>query len=741
MTDNSSPPSPRGPEGRVTIQFSLPSALQVLRDHARWVGWRWQLKPNGGWDKPLYCVNFPDFHASTQKPNTWAYLDAAERALAGGQLDGIGYVLRDDTQHVYLDLDDCRDPETGELAEWASELVEACNSYTEITPSGRGIRIIGTHGGFLHAPIHTPYKLPGGGKGEVFFRAARYVTVTGIHLPGAATAMSDISGPVLDLLAKAGRQTAIKTHEGPAKTREEAHAPLQDVVAALAAITNQDVEYDDWVRVGLATYAATAGAGEGLEAFQRWSCKSQKHQDHECLRVWESFHKSPPRKIGFGSLYYLARASSPFFVAPTWRGQAVRETSTTPGWPKSDPDEWHSQSPQHDHETGEVNELPATPFKADLLAGLAPRQWIYGHYLIERFLSVLGAPGGTGKSAYGLGVALSIALNRPLLDEPVHKPGPVWIYNLEDPQDETLRRVWAACIQHQIDPAELEGKLYLDSGRDRPLVVAERSQDGEILCLPIVDALVEELKARKIRMLVVDPFVKSHRLEENRNEQVDFAASLWNRVADEAKCAILLMHHFRKGGEAGSADAFRGASALIDASRAAVTLGVMSEKEAGTFGVDVDERRFYIRADNAKLNLAPPPLDAVWLKLNSIQLPNGDNVQAVTRWKAPSPWQGVPMAMVIAMIDKIVTDRGDGTFWSPVVNAKERWAGQVIIEDAGKTPEQAKSMLKAWEASGLFKIEEYHDPEARKKRNKYVVDTDKLLEMKSQVRAEATPHE
>jgi hypothetical protein len=62
-------------------------------------------------------------------------------------------------------------------------------------------------------------------------------------------------------------------------------------------------------------------------------------------------------------------------------------------------------------------------------------------------------------------------------------------------------------------------------------------------------------------------------------------------------------------------------------------------------------------------------------------------------------------------------------------------------KDAGKTPEQAKSMLKAWEASGLFKIEEYHDPEVRKKRNKYVVDTDKLLEMKSQVRVEATPHD
>jgi len=154
MTDNSSPPPfLRGPEGRVTIQYSLPSALQALRHHARWEGWKWQPKPNGGWDKPLYRADFTDFHASTQKPKTWVTLDAAERALAAGQLDGIGYVVRDDEIHVFIDLDDCRNPDTGELLAWADELVEACNCYTEITPSGRGIRIIGTHGGFLHAPI------------------------------------------------------------------------------------------------------------------------------------------------------------------------------------------------------------------------------------------------------------------------------------------------------------------------------------------------------------------------------------------------------------------------------------------------------------------------------------------------------------------------------------------------------------------------------------------------------------
>src|SRR4051794_18448517 len=44
--------------------------------------------------------------------------------------------------------------------------------------------------------------------------------------------------------------------------------------------------------------------------------------------------------------------------------------------------------------------LTATPSDPAALLALEPRKWVYGHFLIRRFLSVLGAPGGTGKTAY-----------------------------------------------------------------------------------------------------------------------------------------------------------------------------------------------------------------------------------------------------------------------------------------------------------------------------------------------------
>lgn len=374
--------------------------------------------------------------------------------------------------------------------------------------------------------------------------------------------------------------------------------------------------------------------------------------------------------------------------------------------------------------------LVATPFDPAELAGLRPREWVYGHFLIKRFLSVLGAPGGTGKTAYAIGVGLSIALGKPLLGETVHESGPVWLYNLEDPRDEMLRRVWGAAVAHGIDPSELVGRLYLDSGRQRPLVIAEKTQDGRTVALPVVDELIAELKRRKVVLLNVDPFVKSHRLEENRNEQVDFAASLWSRVANEAGCSILLTHHFRKGGLSGDVDAFRGAVALTDAARAAVSLASMSEAEADRYGIEPERRRFYVRADNAKLNLAPPPDHALWFELRSIALPNGDHVQAAVPWDLPSPWDGLPAAMVVRILDRLEAGRGDGVLWSPRKEAKDGWAGRLLMDIAAKTEGQAAAILRTWEQTGVIRRVKFLHPRRREERDGYEVDATKVAEMR-----------
>jgi hypothetical protein len=241
---------------------------------------------------------------------------------------------------------------------------------------------------------------------------------------------------------------------------------------------------------------------------------------------------------------------------------------------------------------------------------------------------------------------------------------------------------------------------------------------------------VEELIRRGITLLVVDSFIKSHRVSENKNEHIDFVATLWSEVADRANCVVLLVHHFRKGGSSGDADAFRGASALIDASRAAVSVARMTEEEAEKLGIEPRERRSYIRVDNAKLNLAKEPDEVTWMKLHSIVLPNGDDVQTVGKWDPPSPWDGVPWSLVIRVLDKLRGEPSEGEQYSLNQRSKDRWAGKVVIDELGRTEKQAKTMLRAWEKNELLVETTYIRPGNRNEAKGLRVDENKVTQMK-----------
>ena len=108
------------------------------------------------------------------------------------------------------------------------------------------------------------------------------------------------------------------------------------------------------------------------------------------------------------------------------------------------------------------------------------------------------------------------------------------------------------------------------------------------------------------------------------------------------------MHHTRKGFVAGDADSIRGSSAMAGAARVAVILSAMTAEEAEKLDVPLQERRQLIRLDNAKANLNKPSNKAEWIKLDSVELgngnsqyPNGDSVRAAIPWKPPDAWEGI----------------------------------------------------------------------------------------------------
>lgn len=180
---------------------------------------------------------------------------------------------------------------------------------------------------------------------------------------------------------------------------------------------------------------------------------------------------------------------------------------------------------------GAPEPIKATPFVWRDPATLARREWLYGRHLIRRFVSVTVAPGGVGKSSLTICEALAMTSGRSLLGDSVSGTLSVWVLNLEDPRDELERRVSATMIHHGIDQEALGGRLYLDSGRERGICTATQARDGVTINDSEVAGIIAEIKARQIDVLIVDPFVSSHRVNENDNGAIDLVAKEWGRVA------------------------------------------------------------------------------------------------------------------------------------------------------------------------------------------------------------------
>lgn len=358
-------------------------------------------------------------------------------------------------------------------------------------------------------------------------------------------------------------------------------------------------------------------------------------------------------------------------------------------------------------------------------AAIPPREWLYGTRLIRRFVSVLAAPGGAGKSALALGQAVALATGRPILGEPVHHAAPAWVLDLEDPPDELDRRL-AACLRlHGLPDEAVRGRLFLHSGRQRRVTIATLA-DGTSIAFPDRDAIAEAACAQGIGLIVVDPFVKSHALDENSNPHMDAAATAWAEIAERARAAVLLVHHVRKlGGATADVEAARGAKALTDAARSAAVLSAMTAEEAGRLGVAPDQRRRLVRLDDAKSNMAPLAEQARWFRLVGIRLgngtadyPAGDAVAAAAPWQPPSPFTDLTAADANRALDLIAAGPGEGLLYTahrrgPEVS--ERWAGRVL-ERFGLDEGTAARVLAQWLRNGVLEETDFRDPQQRRAR-------------------------
>jgi putative DNA primase/helicase len=147
---------------------------EQLTERPQWVCWRLEMR--GGKPTKVPYIAGTNSRASSTDLLTWSSFEYALAAYEAGEppYDGIGFVFCSADPLAGIDLDGCRDPETGEVAPWAQKIVaDASEGYVEASPSGTGVHIIVKgrvrDGGLRRGPV------------EMYSRD-RFFTITGAVL-------------------------------------------------------------------------------------------------------------------------------------------------------------------------------------------------------------------------------------------------------------------------------------------------------------------------------------------------------------------------------------------------------------------------------------------------------------------------------------------------------------------------------------------------------------------------------
>lgn len=456
------------------------------------------------------------------------------------------------------------------------------------------------------------------------------------------------------------------------------------------------------------------------------------HEGGEDLTRWSEFSKV----AGFHIAEIRAGRLTPDAAFNALNGWVL--THMVPPWPQERINqefrallnrdlENHGAFPQSVVATHQAvhSSIVPTPAKWPLAQSIPPRPWLFGRWLQRGIVTAVIAPGGVGKSSLMAAMQLSMASDKPFLGKDIYGgPLTVWSWNLEDGGDNLARARIAASLHHGVTQADCGDRVFVDSGPEgATLCTAVEDRVGFQVIEPVMVNVTQAIRDNHIDVLIIDPFVSSHAINENDNNKVDAVAKRWARVAQETGCAIVLVHHSVKmRGEVVTADSARGAGALNNAARMTLVLNRMTEDQAETWTIPPGEAKSYFSVVDDKHNMAPPE-SADWFKIVSVCLNNAtdtheaDSIGVVTRWKPPRALDGVD-ASDLFQIQRVLNN---GNYWLNNQAAKN-WAGDVIgeilkIDTTKGTPgrKRATQLLAVWIASGALKKEVVRDTDGDRK--------------------------
>ena len=490
----------------------------------QWVVWR--LESRGGKATKVPYGPRTGQRASVADSGTWASFDEALGAYqeSNGQLSGIGFVLSGCDGLGGVDLDHVRDPETGELHPEAAALIERFGSYTEVSPSGTGIRIFG------RAP-----RLPKGRSGLYHgikvecYSSGRYLTVTGQRLNG-----QDTLAAIGDTLTGVAQALAPNSVES---------AAAESVVAVQDAF----------------------GADKYAGLIQRILAGDVYHDALRDLAAAMSSQGMQRPAIIAHLKALMASASAPH--DERWRARLAE----IPTLVRSALDKF---APEH-HPERQLSDW----YAIDRFTGEPhPRQWLVNGIFPIAQASLLAASGGVGKSFLLLTLAREVAgndgtwLNAPFLfgGTVVAQGGAVYL-TAEDDAIEVHNRLAAL--------GEIPPRLYVVPLPDAGGAVALFAPDP-VTKAPSITAAWSDLESQfdtleNLKLVIFDPLQPLCALDLNVPENAQFVCSRLAALAARTGASVIVSHHFAKREAVTpeqAREAIRGTGGLVDGVRSVYAL-------------------------------------------------------------------------------------------------------------------------------------------------------------------------
>lgn len=331
------------------------------------------------------------------------------------------------------------------------------------------------------------------------------------------------------------------------------------------------------------------------------------------------------------------------------------------------------------------------------------RPWIAKGYLLRRSVTAIVGAGAAGKSSLMVAWAISLALC-----EQFHRFRPqqacrVLTFNTEDDRDEQRRRFSAALRHAGRQPADISGKVVRAGTRGVGTLFG-KLENGTIGALPAMGELRTRLEAFRPDVLILDPLVELHNVEENDNSDMREVLARLRGLAVEFNMAVVVAHHTRKGTVApGDPDVARGASAVKDLARVTMTLTVMQEEDAKALNIRGEDRHLYFRLDDAKQNYGPMG-EAEWFERVVYPLENGDFVATAAPWNVPTDLITPDKRAAIAAGLALGSSEGP---YSPKLDKSARSFRRLCLENDIVTQEGQRRLLDEMLATGGCHVQSF----------------------------------